>query len=205
MTTWRCFSKLQEFECRRQVYCGYMGRADLVTDCCVYEAKVRLTSHNLKYGAGQAIIYRDYIDKKLTPVVMGSITRLTNECVPYLADSGVAVLGWKPMKDYAFTTNLCLLEGLTQEEFVEFNDRTMWRLEVSGERVPGIIDEELTMGVSAIEEPINCPLYTKFRRNASSILDGQRRFREDREKIIQLYPLPMEGLPNPKRIRDDRH
>jgi hypothetical protein len=199
------FLKLAKIRVRRQLYCGYMGFADLVTDCCVYEAKVRLNSHNMKYGTGQAIIYRDYIDKehkRLTPVVMGRIEKRTNEGVPYLAESGIAVLAWRPMKDYLFTENIGLLEGIKRDKVKELNDEILWKMAARGEKMDWP-DRPNLNGVSAIELPANCPLVMRAAGNKARALENQIRFREAREQLPLNEPEPMEGLKNPQRVRYD--
>jgi hypothetical protein len=128
------FLNLAGIRVRRPVYCGYMGYADLVTDCCVYEAKVRLTSNTLKAAVGQVTIYRNYIDRSLSRVVLGKVTKYTGEAIPYIADEGVSVLGWRPMQDWIFTTNLALLEGIEGPRYKELMDEFVWKMENNGNR-----------------------------------------------------------------------
>ena len=194
------FLKLAKIRLRRQEYCGYMGYADLVTDCCLYEAKLTLTSNNLKAAVGQAIIYRSYIDKALLPVIVGGIAKWTNEAVPFIVNAGVAVLGWRPMQDNLFTSNLGLLEGIDRDQFKEINDQILWKMD-DLDWPP--ITQRLRWAISAIERPMNCPLVRKAKGDVDRALIKRIAFRESRHHRPHKQPRPLAGLPNPTRIQDD--
>jgi hypothetical protein len=180
-----------------------MGYADLVTDCCVYEAKVALTTHRLKTAVGQALLYRDYIDRKreLGIVIVGGVADRTNEAVPYLANSGFSVLGWRPTVDILFTKNLTWLEGITPSQFKELSDQVLFRTESRGD-VP-LIASDLNVvwdGVSAIEHRENSPQVVAAKGNESLAIDRQMVVREKRQRLPRKEPQPLEGLPSPKRV-----
>ncbi|MDZ4878190.1 MAG: hypothetical protein CLLPBCKN_007625 [Chroococcidiopsis cubana SAG 39.79] len=125
----------QGFQCQEYVYCS-VGIADLVVDNAVIEVKHWVERADLFKAIGQALLYRESINKKLDAKVI-CLSRLKDRELEIMANTskqaGVEIIFWEPGDPLVFEQkiwnvpntyqidDICSLSSLCCSQLLRYN------------------------------------------------------------------------------------